>query len=481
MIFKGICQDAQYEDQPIVDYQGNPFIEALPTIMSEEEAAMKIATFPSIEETEKALPAHVLGHCVQRINRLVQPLSRHIELEQAVSRLIRSGYIARNPTNPDYVSRLREEDLLKVRDNLDGRRSTAAGFALIGISGIGKSTALERILLTYPQVIHHFRYKEINLPYQQVTWLKLECPHDGSVKGLCIAFFQALDSLLNANYYKKYNVSRSTVDDLLPKMATLALLHGIGVLVIDEIQNLSEAKSGGSEKMLNFFVQMVNSVGLPIIVVGTTKAKALISAQFREARRATGQGDFCWSKLDDIDWDILMARLWPYQWTEEFCTQAEEDIAQVLYHESQGITDIAIKIFMLAQWRAITTKQKKINVAIIKSVAKDSLQLIKPILDALKTGDANKISKYEDLAMNWDAVYKSFGLDKADATILTGDLKGKAKDNVVGAIVDWLVQGGASQNIAHKATVTVLKEAKHEGLNELRQKAARHAFALGQA
>ena len=37
--------------------------------------------------------------------------------------------------------------------------------------------------------------------------------------------------------------------------------------MIDEIQHLSMAKSGGSEKMLNFFVNLVNNVGVPVILV----------------------------------------------------------------------------------------------------------------------------------------------------------------------------------------------------------------------
>ena len=49
--------------------------------------------------------------------------------------------------------------------------------------------------------------------------------------------------------------------------------HAIGLLVIDEIQHLSVNKSGGAEKMLNFFVTLVNTVGLPVVMVGTPKAR----------------------------------------------------------------------------------------------------------------------------------------------------------------------------------------------------------------
>jgi len=51
--------------------------------------------------------------------------------------------------------------------------------------------------------------------------------------------------------------------ELLSDMATVAANHYIGVLVIDEIQRLSLAKSGGADLLLNFFVQLVNDMVCP--------------------------------------------------------------------------------------------------------------------------------------------------------------------------------------------------------------------------
>ena len=51
-------------------------------------------------------------------------------------------------------------------------------------------------------------------------------------------------------------------------MSQIANVHAIGVLIIDEIQHLSMSKSGGVEKMLNFFVTLVNVIGLPVVMIG---------------------------------------------------------------------------------------------------------------------------------------------------------------------------------------------------------------------
>ena len=129
---------------------------------------------------------------------------------------------------------------------------------------------MEAILSLYPQVIYHSQYDQQAFSRVQVVWLKLDCPFDGSVKGLCLNFFQAVDNLLDTQYYLNYaRRGRSTVDEMLPQMARVASIHGLGVLVIDELQHLREARSGGSNKMLNFFVQLVNTIGMPVVLIGT--------------------------------------------------------------------------------------------------------------------------------------------------------------------------------------------------------------------
>jgi hypothetical protein len=276
-------------------------------------------------------------------------------------------------------------------------RSTATGFTIIGISGVGKTTAVESILSLYPQVIVHSHYRDRDFTLMQIVWLKLDCPFDGSIKGLCLNFFQAVDDLLGTNYSKNYGRGRFTVDQLIPYIARVASLHCIGVLVIDEIQHLNEAKSGGSKKMLNFFVQLVNTIGIPVVLVGTYKAMSVLSGEFRQTRRGSGQGDLVWDRMEQDDvWELFVESLWRCQYVRKACPLKPE-LSHALYDVTQGITDFAVKVYMLAQVRAIATGKEVVTESIIRSVAKDSLRLAQPILSALKTGDIRFLQSVEDV------------------------------------------------------------------------------------
>jgi hypothetical protein len=180
-------------------------------------------------------------------------------------------------------------------------------------------------------------------------------------------------------------------------MAHLASLHGIGLLIIDEIQHLSLSKSGGSDKMLNFFVTLVNTIGIPVLLVGTNKAVSVLQSEFRQARRGSGQGDMVWSQMPkDESWELFVEGMWEYQWTTNY-TPLTSEFSDLIYEESQGILDIAVKLFMLSQVRAIATGEEKLSKQIIKQVANDSLRLVRPMLKALRSGIPSEIAKYEDI------------------------------------------------------------------------------------
>lgn len=387
-------------DEYIEEYKNNPFIEALPPILSQEDVIERLSVYPSYDEKEREYDTKRRIHLTQRLYQYFQPLSLHFDLEDRFSRTIRQGYLSRNPLSKDYASSLKNGSKVVKNPSLGFNntdfRSTASGFTIMGVSGIGKTTSIDRVLSLYPQVILHSDYNGVDLNLLQISWLKLDCPYDGSVKALCINFFAKVDSLLGTQYSMKFTSGQNTTATMLPRMAQVCTLHGIGVLVLDEIQHLSTR--GGSEQLLNFFTTLVNVIGIPVIMIGTMKALGALQGQFRQARRGSGQGDMVLDRMEkDDNWDILIEGMWEYQWTKT-PTELTEELKDVLYEESQGITDIAIKLYIMAQIQAMTsTKKEIITPAMIKQVAKSNFKLVKPMLDALKSGNLEKLAKYEDI------------------------------------------------------------------------------------
>ncbi len=410
--------EAIYIEQPVPDYRGNPLIEALPPIWSEDEVIDMLSQNGGHHEGERQLDAPYRLHCVQRLFRYFQPLEQHISIERHFSLCIRQGYLHRNPLAKEYAAALAQGHRIIASggtfNDLSAFRPTAAGLTIIGVSGVGKTSAVSNILALYPQVLEHTRYREFPLVLKQIVWLKLDCPHDGAVKGLCMDFFEAVDRAIGTNYFETHGKRTSTIDVLMVRMAQIARLHCIGVLVIDEIQHLSLAKGGGQQKMLNFFVTLVNTIGVPVVLIGTNRAMTIFQSEFRQARRGSS---LIWDRMkNDSAWEIFVSAMWGNQWTKE-TVMLNDAFRNMLYDESQGITDIAVKLYAMTQIRAIALGRETFEPSDFRVVAAEGLGLAKPMLDALRSGDRKKIDMYGDIApVKFEEYYASYSAALAERT-----------------------------------------------------------------
>ncbi|TPE54266.1 ATP-binding protein [Maribrevibacterium harenarium] len=393
-------ETAQYIDAEIKEYQGHPLINALPPINSPKDTAELIRRIPVVSPEEVALPAHIRRHAMLRImDGFLYPTKAHLQLEQTISTMIRQGYLSRNIANKSYQETLNRTE--KLTDDTRNAGNEALVSSVIGCSGAGKSTAVEAVLSGYPQVITHPTYQHV-----QIVWLKVECPHDASVKSLCINFFRALDEALDNNglYEKQYVKPRANTEMLLGDFARIAALHSIGLLVIDEIQHLERSSSSNvSDRILRFFVQLTNTIKLPILFVGTPKAYELLATSMRSARRASQFGSINWNRFNTTDrsgkgsdWDRFFSQLWVLQWFKSPQPLTDE-VKTLFWDYSQGIAHVAVTLFYLCQTRAVTVGREVISRDLVETVFNEELHMIKPMIRALQSGRDAEIQKYDDL------------------------------------------------------------------------------------
>jgi hypothetical protein len=64
---------------------------------------------------------------------------------------------------------------------------------------------------------------------------------------------------------------------------------------------------------------------------------------------------------------------------------------------TQGIIDLAIKLFAVAQGRAILDGSEQISEQLLHDVYRQEMKLIHPMVDALRTGDMAALIKFEDI------------------------------------------------------------------------------------
>lgn len=413
---KGIHCKAEYKEQIIKENQGNPFIEAIPRRVKDEEFFERLYSVPYYKEEYLNLDVEDRLSLVQQIKHSFWlPFPGHYDKYRALYNMIKIGYQSRNPLLPIYNrqfamgwDKIFEEGLDEIGTNIAGNIQTAQSMAEIGLSGMGKSKIYERILkLLFPQVIHHHEYKDRKLLMTQVVWLKIECPSGKSVGALTKNFYAAVDELLGSNFYEKYGEKGGTIDTLAKRMVKVVAQINLGVLIIDEIQNVHKAHSGGDERMINFITELVNTIGVPVIIIGTFKGMYLFSNSLANSRRAVSdmfvENVTSFLLEESWEWNEFIEALWDQQYTKKY-TPITTDIKHTMYIRTLGIPDIAVKLFIHVQAKAILNRDDEtITVSFINDVASKSLRFLQPVFDKILRGGTNTdLEKLEDIQPEWD-------------------------------------------------------------------------------
>lgn len=241
-----------------------------------------------------------------------------------------------------------------------------------GCSGIGKSQAISRAidLITANGII------ETQKPFTKIIpCLVVQCPFDSSVKGLLLEIFRKVDEMLNSNYYDKSLKSRVTTDMLIGTISQVAINH-IGLLVVDEIQNVVNSKNGRS--LVGMLTQLINSSGISICMVGTPECEFFFEQALHLARRSLG---LRYGALEYNQYFFdLCTTLFKYQYTKEK-VEITDSIIRWLYEHSGGIISVVVSLIHDSQEIAILNDKAQISIDTLTEAYRKRLSMLHSYID----------------------------------------------------------------------------------------------------
>ena len=228
----------------IAAYEGNELIAACGPILTPVEIGERLIHLPKIASYDPNIPTYILEHELASLWRLHIPTATGIALAQTVDVMTRQGYVHRRPNDPKTWRQIYEP---RSFDHAHAPIQLAA--AVVGIAGTGKSTALERALYLKRQVVIHYHFPGLVGPMHQLLWIKIEVPGSGKIADLVESLVRATDAVLGTRY------ADQILDGRRRSGATLAHewlakigCHFLGLLVLDEIQNLFKIQTKEARK-----------------------------------------------------------------------------------------------------------------------------------------------------------------------------------------------------------------------------------------
>lgn len=458
-------------------YKGNPYAEALPPIPDSRKNTEKLLDLPVITQDDRDRSDYERVTMLGALRRFNFPMPRAEELMVDIYSLIKQRYIGLNPLKDEDLAQMRklekeikeeyehwkeDEEALnrEIEENeekedeeitsqnyekdSDFYNTTAENMLFVGISGIGKTSALKRMLWFLPDVIQHTEYKGKRLIRTQIPVLHIETPYQGGEKELCFSILQAFDDRLgNTHYYKDGKKSGVTTVELTIRVGKLCQIFGVGLLIFDEAQNLiRKGTRSGGKRFQGFILFATNVWGTPFVLTGTPKLEKLFKSNFRTLRRICSFGAVKWERLENGRlFRKFVEAMWKLQLTRTESPLTDE-IVDVLYSCSQGIVQMIVSVFLRTQRNVILNPNNPDEIitpqAILQTFNRDFVPVHKAI-EAIKRNDYSAMEDFGDIMTGLDESFRTE--DKASDKqmgIIEQELKKRQRENSQQAILDAL-------------------------------------------
>lgn len=267
-------------------------------------------------------------------------------------------------------------------------------FTIIGSSGIGKSSAISRSIT----LITENRIIEVENPYTKIVpCICVQCPFDSSVKGLLLEVLRKVDEAIGSNYYQNALRARATTDMLIGSVSQVALNH-IGLLVVDEIQNVCNSKNGKS--LVGVLTQLINNSGISICMVGTPESAVFFEQAMQLARRSLGL------QYDMMSYGNNFKRfckiLFFYQYVKQR-TEVNDGIVNWLYEHTAGNISVVVSLIHDAQEIAILNCKEILNIELLNEAYQRRLSLLHGFINAGHKKQTGNVKKKSTAVVKRDA------------------------------------------------------------------------------
>ena len=337
----------------------------LPEMKSGEELASAMAVLPEYNDSIRFQNQAVRLMGLSDLYGVYIPSAMSIEIySKLYLALLRS--LQKKATRMAIKQSIENFKVIKEQE-YSGILGGSDSFTIIGTSGIGKSSAISRAI----NLITEHRIIEVEKPYSKIIpCIIVQCPFDSSVKGLLLEILRKVDEELQSDYYKNALRARATTDMLIGSVSQVALNH-IGLLVVDEIQNVVNSKNGKS--LIGSLTQLINNSGISICMVGTPKSTVFFEQAMQLARRSLGLN---YGSMEYGSEFIGICKvLFSYQYVTER-TEITDTIIHWLYEHSAGVVSVVVSLIHDAQEIAILTGKEVLNLETLNEAYQKRLSLL---------------------------------------------------------------------------------------------------------
>ncbi len=411
---------------PLDPYAGNILTQGLGPIRSRPEIMKALTELPSRPKSMQGIPSHIALHHLMSLRDFHISTLEECRLHETIDLMIRTNYRYLDPTAATTWSIVSGDPVLASPG-----RAPAFGAAVVGHSGTGKTEAIQRCLRSYPQqVIHHESFPRLVGGHLQVTWLSIDVPPSGRAVDLATDLMREWDRVTGSNRFE-VDLARERRDGMkmLDSWRQVATSHFLGVLHLDEVQNLFKLaalkKRTGKfkspvdapqlsiveDQFLKWILILMNTWQVPLLLSGTPDGINALTRRLSTTERIVTSGYHVFHPFKDASdssfKNTFLGQLSKYQYLPK-PLQIDDELAQLIIEVTGGIQRLIIALWIAAQRIALERNKGDLLLSDFKTAAATFLAPVAPAVAALRSNNPVQMSKYEDLLPRDAAFWSQF-------------------------------------------------------------------------
>ncbi|QBG37256.1 ATP-binding protein [Litorilituus sediminis] len=455
-----------YISHPNPSCKGNPLIEGLgyPMLQEEVEKACDdgVTQLGTLDDVPVQYHSYYIRSAIDNLAECYIARDEVYALYEKLRRMIEAGYKNRNPADAAFKNKMitavhqdgkNQQEAFHLKaitgQDIDSMLRANGSFLLAGLSGAGKTSLMVRILQLMQQELYHSTYidpdgNEIEIEELQIPYLYVQIHNRKGQKAFLKTVIEAIQVATKIPYLTRDVKNGDSVDDLIRLVRKLMLKHNVGILVIDEAQNIAPNVAADNDNKvlisnektsIKFIEEIFNRIGVPLFFIGTLSTLKLFGKDVTISRRTLIDGSLLLLGAD------VEGGFWNRFFKEiNLCHlldgkhDPEEHLKRHLHSLTQGIPAIAISL-MRAALSHMSKFHKGDQGLTIKALSHVFRQQFSELHKPLKALKNEKYHLYEDLAPLADLVEINKEISK-QLVESESELKNRKKDKKEQTIPD---------------------------------------------
>ena len=371
-----VVEEYRHPDtEPDPQLRGNPMAMVFPAPMEDRQLHLRLEVLPQpFPANWREWPLAARRGLIAAINECHYVFGTDYDLFNKVLALLRNSLRKRDPRDARVmraIMQLAAGKMVSVPRFGSVGAGGGLGLLVMGISGVGKSSSLDRtakVLGQFGRIHQQLNGKPVRWPQLGIVRVNVGDTWKDTLRRILTEANRQLGRELH------HAPSRATTAALAQRVRAALSMGWAPVLMIDEIQRLARIDKYVAKEILNGAIDLMSCEGIPVVLVGNEMVRRLFSLHKSELAKFSNGGRLHYAALGEYDEDTVNFISFLKKYSVSLSPiKYSCDFDHMLWVHTMGIRRIMVEYMRCVLERHADNEGVKVNSALLQDISENEM------------------------------------------------------------------------------------------------------------